>query len=154
MLKHCANCYDDNMTKIYINTFQQLTMQIFNSYALFISSAVVNLNSLAVCFCTYQEEVCMFQLFFKKEVQEKYAIMDKKREIQRDNKLQMREVEKAIKFNHGKMYCPCTNYARIQRPVKVLEAKKHLRMHDKAPNCCVYRGLDENNSSDGEWEKH
>lgn len=84
----------------------------------------------------------------------KLPVTDKRRQILRDNKLWKREVHRATTYNLGKIHCPCTWCGGTRRSIKLSEAKKHLQKNERAPDCRVYRGPDENNSSDDEWERH
>ena len=80
------------------------------------------------------------------------ALTDPIRIAARDNKLWKKEQRRAMLYKQRNMYCPCADCGGTEKPIQISEARRHLRLNGRASNCRVYRGPEDNDSSDDEWE--
>ena len=70
----------------------------------------------------------------------------------RDDKLWVRDQRRAKLYGLRRLPCPCAIHRGVGVPYKLEEIEKHLFRHGRSPDCRTWRGPDDPNSSDEEWE--
>lgn len=82
----------------------------------------------------------------------RFPLSDIRRIWLQDNKLWTRELEKAEKYSLKRIPCPCSLHRGKGHPYSLEEVERHLLRHGRAPECRVWHGPTEPDSSDDEWE--
>ena len=70
----------------------------------------------------------------------------------RDDKLWIRDKRRATLYGLGRLPCPCHIHRGVGLPYKLEEIERHLFRHGRSPDCRTWRGPDNPDSSDQEWE--
>ena len=83
----------------------------------------------------------------------RHSVQDPRRIKARDDKLWIRETRKARLYNFTKLQCPCSIHKGIGTAFKLEEIERHLLRHGRSSECRTWRGPDEPDSSDEEWEQ-
>ena len=77
---------------------------------------------------------------------------DARRITARDNKLWLRDKNRASLYGFHKLPCPCTQHKGTGLSFRIEEVEKHLLRYGRAPNCRTWRGPEDPDSSDEEWK--
>lgn len=79
-------------------------------------------------------------------------LSDERRQRLRDDRLWIREMQRAVQCNAKKIHCPCTK-CRGQKLRFIRNVREHLILNGRAPDCRIWRGSGNQDSSDEEWEQ-
>ena len=85
-------------------------------------------------------------------MEEKLSITDPRRIKARDDKLWVREKKKAAMYGFPRIHCPCTLHNGTGHCFNLDEVERHLYRHGRSPDCRTWRGPEDPDSSDEEWE--
>ena len=83
---------------------------------------------------------------------QRLPITDPRRIRARDNKLWVRDKRRASLYNFSKIPCPCSLHKGTGNSLKIEEVERHLLRHGRSRYCRTWRGPDDPDSSDEEWE--
>ena len=84
---------------------------------------------------------------------QKLLISDHRRVRERDNKLWLRDKQRALQYGFPRIPCPCLHHRGTGRPISITEVERHLIRFGRSPDCRTWRGPQEPDSSDDEWEQ-
>ena len=70
----------------------------------------------------------------------------------RDDRLWSREMERARQLSLRKLHCPCSE-CKGGRRLLIRNVRDHLLQHGRHPECRLWRGPGERDSSDEDWER-
>jgi hypothetical protein len=76
-----------------------------------------------------------------------------RRQRLRDDRLWIRELERARQYNVDRIFCPCTE-CRGRRRLLLRNVRGHLISNGRHPGSRIWRGPGPRDSSDDEWEQH
>ena len=79
-------------------------------------------------------------------------LTDPTRLMTRDSKLWRRDKERARLYGFKRLPCPCTEHNGIGSSFSLEEIERHLIRFGRSPECRVWRGPQDPDSSDDEWE--
>jgi hypothetical protein len=109
-------------------------------------------------FCRYGYKFCIVfgrgvsQQFIKPMIARDSPLSDVRRQQLRDDRLWVRERERARLFNLKRIHCPCSK-CRGRRKLLLATIRDHLIRNGRHPEFRVWRGPGEQDSSDDEWEE-
>ena len=86
------------------------------------------------------------------DMSSRLPLSDPRRIKARDDKLWIREKKRARLYNFNRIQCPCTLHRGTGLPFRVEEVERHLYKHGRYADCRTWRGPDDPDSSDEEWE--
>src|SRR5665811_681349 len=79
-------------------------------------------------------------------------LTDTERQRLRDERLWLRELQRAREYNVKKLHCPCNN-CKGRKRLLLKNVRNHLLRHGRHPDCRIWRGPGTQASSDEEWEQ-
>ena len=79
-------------------------------------------------------------------------VSDIRRQRLRDDRLWLREVKRARQLNVRKLHCPCTKCEGRSR-ILIKNVREHLIQNGRHPECRLWRGPGNRDSSDEDWER-
>ena len=85
-------------------------------------------------------------------MEEKLPITDPRRIKARDDKLWVREKRRAATYNFPRIQCPCTLRKGTRHCFKWNEVERHLYLYGRHQDYRTWRGPEDPDSSDEEWE--
>ena len=86
-------------------------------------------------------------------MESRLPITDPQRVRARDNKLWLRDQRRAALYKFNRIPCPCSTHKGTGRPMGIDEVHKHLIRYGRSSDCRAWRGPDDPDSSDEEWEE-
>lgn len=79
-------------------------------------------------------------------------LSDSDRQRLRDERLWLRELQRAREYNVKKLHCPCTK-CKGRKRLLLKNVQAHLVRHGRHPDCRIWRGPGARDSFDEEWEQ-
>jgi hypothetical protein len=79
-------------------------------------------------------------------------LTDTERQRLRDERLWLRELQRAREYNVKKLHCPCNN-CKGRKRLLLKNVRNHLLRHGRHPDSRIWRGPGTQDSSDEEWEQ-
>lgn len=95
--------------------------------------------------------LCFSERFSK--MSPRHSLQDGRRIKARDDKLWIREKRRAELYNFTKIQYPCSVHKGTGSAFKLDEIERHLLRHGRSSECRTWRGPDDPDSSDDEWEQ-
>ena len=84
---------------------------------------------------------------------DRFPLTDSRRIRARDNKLWLRDKARASNYSFSRIQCPCNQHKGPGLPFGIEEVERHLLRYGRSPECRTWRGPEEPDSSDDEWEE-
>ena len=81
------------------------------------------------------------------------SLQDPQRIKARDDKLWVREKRRSQLYNFNKLPCPCSLHNGVGSAFTMEVIERHLLRHGRSAECRTWRGPDDPDSSDEEWER-
>ncbi|KAG0573269.1 hypothetical protein KC19_VG163600 [Ceratodon purpureus] len=82
----------------------------------------------------------------------RYPLTDVRRIRARDDKLWIRNQQRASVYKLSRIPCPCKEQKGTGLPFRIEEVERHLQRHGRAPECRTSKVPMPPDSSDDEWE--
>ena len=79
-------------------------------------------------------------------------LFDTRRQRERDDRLWLRESQRAIEYNETRLRCPCTKCCG-RKKILVRNVREHLIRNGRDPHSRVWTGAGAKDSSDEEWDR-